>query len=81
MELKYIQNRMRELYLQRDKERGVFATFVWLTEEIGEFAKALLSGDRENMEEEIADIIAWTLSLANLLEIDAEASICRKYSC
>jgi NTP pyrophosphatase (non-canonical NTP hydrolase) len=35
--------------------------------------------NRENASEELADIIAWTNSLANLLEIDLESAISKKY--
>lgn len=78
--LKEAQKLMYDLFFERDSKRGVYATFTWLVEEIGELAEAILSNDKEGVEEEIADVIAWTLSLANLLGIDAEESFKRKYS-
>lgn len=74
------QNLMKVKYFERDSSRGIYATFTWLVEEVGELAEAILSGDKESVKEEIADVIAWTLSLANLLGVDVEESFMRKYS-
>lgn len=81
MELGELQLFMQRLFAERDKERGILATFVWLVEEVGELAEAVRIGDRRAVEEEIADVIAWTVSLANLLDINVEEAICRKYGC
>lgn len=69
---------MRDTYLERDAERGVDATFRWLTEEVGELARAIRKGDRENLELEFSDVLAWTASLANLLDVDLDA-VARRY--
>ncbi len=79
MELREIQRKMKELYYESDSKRGLFATFTWLVEEVGELAEALLSNDLKACEEEIADVIAWTLSVANLLGIDVEEALRKKY--
>ena len=79
MELACLQREMRRLFYKRDYERGVYATFAWLVEEIGELGEAILKGDRRAIEEEIADVIAWTLSLANLLGVDVEKAFKSKY--
>ncbi len=79
MELRCVQEFMKVEYYERDRGRGLFATFTWLVEEIGELAEAILSGDKDRIEEEVADVLAWTLSLANLLGIDAERALERKY--
>ncbi len=79
MTLREVQELMREMFYERDSARGVYATFAWLVEEVGELAEAILSNSREKVEEEIADVLAWTLSLANLLGVDVESSIRRKY--
>ena len=42
MELSRLQTTMRVTYLERDAARGGDATFRWLTEEVGELAKARL---------------------------------------
>jgi len=70
MELEAFQETMREIYLARDEQRGVDATFRWLTEELGELARAIRTSERTNLELEFADVLAWLTSLANLLEVD-----------
>lgn len=79
MELREVQRKMKELYYENDSKRGLFPTFTWLVEEVGELAEALLSNDLKACEEEIADVIAWTLSVANLLGIDVEEALRKKY--
>ena len=78
MELRHFQAAMRDTYLERDAGRGVDATFRWLTEEVGELARAIRKGDRENLELEFSDVLAWTASLANLLDVDLDA-VARRY--
>jgi len=79
LELKQIQDKMKEMYYAKDSERGLYATFTWLVEEVGELAEALLSDNRESIQEELADVLAWTLSIANLKGIDMEEAIKKKY--
>ena len=52
-----------------------------LTEEVGELANILKKPypDKNEASEELADIFAWTTSLANLLEIDLEKVLSAKY--
>ncbi len=77
MELSRLQTTMRVTYLERDAARGGDATFRWLTEEVGELAKAMRTGDRENLEHEFGDVFAWLMSLANVEGIDLEQAIAR----
>ncbi len=77
MELSDLQATMRATYLQRDAARGRDATFRWLTEEVGEVAKAMRTGDRDNLEHEMGDVLAWLVSLANVEGIDLERAIAR----
>lgn len=79
MEIREAQEIIRRMYLERDRARGLFATFTWLVEEVGEVADSLLKMDRGSLEEEIADVFAWLLSLANLLDIDLEEVFKAKY--
>ncbi|ABP94422.1 MULTISPECIES: MazG nucleotide pyrophosphohydrolase domain-containing protein [Metallosphaera] len=79
MEVRELQNRLREMYFEKDKERGIFGTFTWFTEEVGELAEALLQGKRGSIEEELADVIAWAISIANLTGIDVEEALKKKY--
>ncbi len=78
--LRQAQDLMRKYYYERDSRRGLYATFTWLVEEVGELAEAILEKrDKEAIEEEIADVLAWLLSLSNLLGIDAEEAFKKKY--
>jgi NTP pyrophosphatase (non-canonical NTP hydrolase) len=77
MEMRTLQESMARLYGARDAERGRDATFRWLTEEVGELAKALRTGDRANLEHEFGDVLAWLASLANLEDIDLERAVAR----
>ena len=79
LQLECMQKAMREAYYERDSARGVYATFTWLVEEVGELAEALLKGDKRAIEEELADVIAWALSIANLVGVDAAEAFRRKY--
>ncbi|OYT41061.1 MAG: nucleotide pyrophosphohydrolase [Desulfurococcales archaeon ex4484_58] len=79
MNIREAQEIIRRKYYERDHGRGLFATFTWFTEEVGELAEAILSMNRESQEEELADVFAWLLSIANLLEIDLEESFKKKY--
>ncbi len=79
MELRKAQELIKKKYLERDSMRGLFKSFTWLVEEIGELGEALLKGSHRNVEEEIADVIAWTLSIANLAGVDVEEAFKEKY--
>lgn len=77
MHLADLQSTMRDTFLERDASRGRDATFRWLVEEVGELAKALRTGDRDNLEHEFADVLAWLASLANIEDIDLENAVAR----
>ncbi len=87
MHIREFQDLMRTLYFEQDKNRGTYKTFLWIIEEIGELAEALrnyqenLETDEgiRNVENEMADVVAWTASLANILGIDLEDALFRKY--
>ena len=78
MEIREFQHLIKDIYYKKDAKRGTDGTFRWLCEEVGELAKALRTKDRENLKEEFADVLAWTFSLANLLDVDIEDAI-KKY--
>lgn len=77
--IKRAQDIIKEKYYSKDAERGVFLTFIWLVEEVGELADAIKKGDKEALKEEISDVLAWLFSLANILEIDVEVAFREKY--
>jgi NTP pyrophosphatase (non-canonical NTP hydrolase) len=72
VDLDDLQAALRRTYLDRDRQRGADATFRWLTEEVGELARAIRKDDRANLELEFSDVLAWITSLANLLEVDLD---------
>ena len=81
MRITEFQSLIKDLYFRQDYKRGIKATFIWLIEEIGELA-SIINDPEINIEkasEELADIIAWTSSLANLLNIDLEDALLKKY--
>ncbi len=79
MEISEFQKLVRELYESRDRKRGLEKTTLWLVEEIGELAEAVRKGNVKLAREEIADVIAWTVSVANLMGIDVEEALKEKY--
>lgn len=78
-DLSCVQEAMKAAFYERNHSRGLYATFAWLVEEVGELAEALIKGDRSRIEEELADVLAWTLSIANLVGVDAVRALERKY--
>ncbi|WP_460124579.1 MazG nucleotide pyrophosphohydrolase domain-containing protein [Stetteria hydrogenophila] len=80
MDLACLQEAIRRAYYERDSARGLYATFAWFVEEVGELAEALLGKrDAEGVREEIADVLAWLLSIANLAGVDVEEAFKSKY--
>lgn len=74
-----LQRMIGQMYGQKDAARGDAATFLWLAEEFGELATALRSGTPEELALEMADVLAWLATLANVRGIDLEAAVLRKY--
>ncbi|MHA1264243.1 MAG: MazG nucleotide pyrophosphohydrolase domain-containing protein [Candidatus Helarchaeota archaeon] len=87
MHIREFQNLMKDLYFERDINRGLSKTFLWIIEEVGELAEALRTYQEQNQSKnklkeiglEIADVIAWVASLANILKIDLESVLTEKY--
>jgi NTP pyrophosphatase (non-canonical NTP hydrolase) len=77
--LSALQQMILQLYGQKDAARGDAATFLWLTEEFGELATALRSGTDRELAAEMADVLAWLATLANIRGIDLEQAVVRKY--
>ena len=78
------QQHIRDRYEKHDRARGTPGTWLHFSEEIGELARALAringeKGDRANLEEEFADVVAWLCTLANINDVDLAAAIERKY--
>lgn len=79
MRISEFQRHIAELYLEKDKRRGPEGTLLWLIEEVGEMTEAARRKELDHLGDEMADVMAWTASLANLHGIDLEAALARKY--
>jgi len=84
MHLAEFQQHIRDRYHAVDSARGAPATFLWFMEEVGELAHALGrhqrgDADPENLAEEFADVLAWMTTLANIVGVDLERAVTRKY--
>ena len=77
--IKESQELMKDLYLDKDSKRGIEKTVLKLMEEVGELAESVLLEDEEKIKEEIVDIVAWTLSIANIVNIDVSSAFKEKY--
>ena len=77
MNLRELQDLMKEQYGQKDAEHGVPATIAWLAEELGELAQATRKGTPEQQEHEVGDVLAWLASLANQIGVDLEKAASR----
>jgi NTP pyrophosphatase (non-canonical NTP hydrolase) len=80
MHIYEFQEMMKRLYLQKDTERGVEDTLNWLSDELEELKEALKGTDREAIEKEFADVLAWLSSLANITGINLEKAALNKYN-
>ena len=79
MSIRDFQNLIRDLYYERDSKRGIDKTMLWIVEEVGELAEAVRKNDKKAIGEEMADVFAWLVSLANLFNIDLEEEVKKKY--
>ncbi|HEX4539646.1 MAG TPA: MazG nucleotide pyrophosphohydrolase domain-containing protein [Acidimicrobiales bacterium] len=77
MELATLQELMAQTYGRRDEARGVSATLAWLTEELGELARSVRKGDRQEQLHEMGDVLAWLASLANQLDLSLDEAAAR----
>lgn len=80
MRLCEFQKLIDETYGEKDTARGLAATFLWFSEEVGELARALNGRtSRENLEIEFADTLAWLTTLASIAGVDMEAVAATRY--
>ncbi|MEM2901328.1 MAG: MazG nucleotide pyrophosphohydrolase domain-containing protein [Candidatus Bathyarchaeia archaeon] len=74
------QRMMKNIYYERDVERGAHRAALWLFSEVGELADAIVKGDVEAFNREASDVLAWLCSLCNLFNVDLEKSAYQRYS-
>jgi len=77
--LRDFQHRIRDMYLEKDRTRGIDGTFMWLMEEVGELAAALREGTTEEQAAEFADVLAWLTTIANVAGVDLASAVEQKY--
>jgi NTP pyrophosphatase (non-canonical NTP hydrolase) len=77
MRLDAFQDLMARTYGERDRARGVPATVAWLTEELGELARAVRKGTRDEQLHELGDTLAWLASLADQLGLSLDEAAAR----
>jgi len=68
------QRLMAATYGERDRARGLDASFGWFVEEVGELSRALRRGDDEDRLREFGDVLAWLASIAEQAAIDLTAA-------
>ncbi len=73
------QAKIKAMYYEKDVQRGIDGTFMWLMEEVGELASALREGTPEELSGEFADVLAWLATIANVAGIDLGQAIQKKY--
>ncbi len=79
MTLREFQELIDKMYSDKDRARGVTATYLWFMEEVGELAGALREGTPEEKEAEFADVLAWLVTMANVEGVDLTRAI-EKYA-
>ena len=79
MTIREFQDRIEAIYFEKDGRRGLDADFRWFVEEVGELAKALRQGDRDQLAGEFADVFAWLCTLASITGVSLEEAV-RKYA-
>ena len=77
--LRDFQGLIRDMYYEKDVQRGATATFLWLAEEVGELAAAIRNGSKEELKGEFADVLAWMTTIANVLDVDLTEAVHEKY--
>ena len=77
MQLDDFQQLMADTFGERDRARGVDATIAWLTEELGELARAVRKGTRAEQIHEVGDGLAWLASLTDQLGLSLDEAAAR----
>jgi NTP pyrophosphatase (non-canonical NTP hydrolase) len=77
MQLDDFQALMADTFGARDRARGVDATIAWLTEELGELARAVRKGTRAEQVHEVGDVLAWLASLTDQLGLSLDDAAAR----
>jgi NTP pyrophosphatase (non-canonical NTP hydrolase) len=77
MDLASVQDLMDTTYGARDRARGLPSAVAWLTEEVGELARAIRKGSPNEQLHELGDVLAWLASIANQLGLSLDDAFAR----
>ena len=77
MQLDEFQELMARTFGARDRSRGIDATVAWLAEELGELARAVRKGTRDEQLHEVGDVLAWLASLTDQLGLSLDGAAAR----
>jgi NTP pyrophosphatase (non-canonical NTP hydrolase) len=80
MKIAEFQKKIEDVYFERDSARGLAGTHMWFCEEVGELTRALRRGQKQELEGEFADVLAWLATLASIAGVDLEAAAMKKYA-
>ena len=80
MQITEFQKLIEDIYYERDSARGLAGTHMWFCEEVGELTRALRRDQRDELEGEFADVLAWLSTLASIAGIDLEKAARAKYA-
>lgn len=80
MQITEFQKLIEDIYYERDSARGLAGTHMWFCEEVGELTRALRRDQRDELEGEFADVLAWLSTLASIAGIDLQAAAEKKYA-
>ncbi len=79
MTINEFQSLIEDIYYNKDSMRGLPSTFMWFIEEVGELAQALRGGNRDELAEEFADVLAWLATTASIAGVNLEQAT-QKYA-
>ena len=79
MRIAEFQRLIEAIYYERDSSRGLAGTHMWFCEEVGELTRALRRNQREELEGEFADVLAWLSTLASIAGVELEEVARKKY--
>lgn len=80
MKIEEFQRLIEAIYYERDSARGLAGTHMWFCEEVGELTRALRRDQKDELEGEFADVLAWLSTLASIAGIDLERAALKKYA-
>ncbi len=77
MRIGEFQQRMEDVFGEKDRANGLPAAVAHLAEEVGELAKAVRKGTEAEQLHELGDVFAWTASIAQQLGLSLEDAAAR----